>query len=336
MDGVEAMVPFYQRGGFRLAQRDRRFQFIGRNGQLQAGPGARAADLSAFDADHFPAPRPAFLAAWLSQPGVVSLAAVEGSRVTGYGVLRRCRAGRKVGPLFATSAEVAEAAGRPRRRRAGRESLRRRPGAQPGRPGDGPPLGDARGLRLRPDVPRRSAVAPRCGDLRGHHLRAGVSGHGWALSQHPQQPGHDPLLLRSGDAIDLALGPGRLLRRRSRGRRSRPGRPPPGARAHTWGTACGAGRAAAPARHRRSPSSPRGRSFAFFSASSRAKNSSSALDGLRVVVSAMVLSSLGLLSRAGGAAAPRRGWGGWLGSRRPWRADGARAPRLADGWRRAR
>ena len=112
MDGVEAMVPFYQRGGFRLAQRDRRFQFIGRNGAAHAGlvPARELpfADLSAFDADHFPAPRPAFLAAWLSQPGVVSLAAVEGSRITGYGVLRRCRAGRKVGPLFATSAEVAE------------------------------------------------------------------------------------------------------------------------------------------------------------------------------------------------------------------------------------
>jgi hypothetical protein len=39
---------------------------------------------------------------------VVSLAAVEGSRVTGYGVLRRCRTGRKAGPLFATSEVVAE------------------------------------------------------------------------------------------------------------------------------------------------------------------------------------------------------------------------------------
>ena len=112
MDGVEAMVPFYRRGGFRLAHRDRRFQFTGRNGAGHAGlvPARELpfADLSAYDADHFPAPRPTFLASWLSQPGVVSLAAVEGSRITGYGVLRRCRTGRKVGPLFATSEVVAE------------------------------------------------------------------------------------------------------------------------------------------------------------------------------------------------------------------------------------
>ena len=79
MDGVEAMVPFYQRGGFRLSQRDRRFQFTGRNGAAHTGlfPARDLpfADLSAFDADHFPAPRPTFLASWLSQPGVVSLAA---------------------------------------------------------------------------------------------------------------------------------------------------------------------------------------------------------------------------------------------------------------------
>ena len=59
------------------------------------------------DAARFPAPRPAFLASWISRPGVVALCAVEGSRVVGLGVLRPCREGRKVGPLLALDATVA-------------------------------------------------------------------------------------------------------------------------------------------------------------------------------------------------------------------------------------
>lgn len=111
LDGVEAMVPFYARGGFRLAHRDRRHRFTGGgsrpDGALVPASSVPLDELAAFDAARFPAPRPAFLASWISRPGVVALCAVEGSRIVGLGVLRPCREGRKIGPLLALDATVA-------------------------------------------------------------------------------------------------------------------------------------------------------------------------------------------------------------------------------------
>lgn len=68
MDGVFAMVPFYERGGFALAYRDLRFEGIARG---TADPQARSLDPSmfalveAFDRAYVPAPRPSFLGQWM-------------------------------------------------------------------------------------------------------------------------------------------------------------------------------------------------------------------------------------------------------------------------------
>jgi Acetyltransferase (GNAT) family. len=51
--------------------------------------------------------RERFLAAWLAQPGVMTRVAVRNGQVAGYGVLRRCLTGYKIGPLFADSNEIA-------------------------------------------------------------------------------------------------------------------------------------------------------------------------------------------------------------------------------------
>jgi GNAT superfamily N-acetyltransferase len=112
MDGVFEMQPFYAKGGFAFAGRDLRFEGI-----VDAGP----PDLSlvdahevpfdallTYDAAHFPAPRPRFLEAWIAQPGARALAAVENNRIRGYGVVRPCRRGFKIGPLFAADAAIAE------------------------------------------------------------------------------------------------------------------------------------------------------------------------------------------------------------------------------------
>lgn len=45
--------------------------------------------------------------AWIAQPDAVALATVDAGRVAGYGVVRRCKAGCKIGPLFANDAGVA-------------------------------------------------------------------------------------------------------------------------------------------------------------------------------------------------------------------------------------
>jgi hypothetical protein len=60
------------------------------------------------DACGFPARRERFLRLWTTQPQGRALALRSEGRVTGYGVLRRCREGYKVGPLFARDRRGAE------------------------------------------------------------------------------------------------------------------------------------------------------------------------------------------------------------------------------------
>lgn len=112
MDGVFDMVPFYERGGFRLAYRDLRFE-----GVAVGGCSDRVTDLGAvpfaaieqFDRRFVPAPRGRFLSAWLAQSGGVGAALLDRrGELRGYGYLRPCRRGYKVGPLFADEGSVAE------------------------------------------------------------------------------------------------------------------------------------------------------------------------------------------------------------------------------------
>jgi GNAT superfamily N-acetyltransferase len=112
MDGVFEMEAFYARGGFAPAGRDLRFEGVGAASPIPPGlVGARevAFDaLLAYDAAHFPVPRRRFLERWIAQPGSRALAAVDPGGIRGYGVVRACRRGFKVGPLFAADAAVAE------------------------------------------------------------------------------------------------------------------------------------------------------------------------------------------------------------------------------------
>jgi hypothetical protein len=63
-------------------------------------------ELRALDRLCFPEARDRFLAAWLAPPRQALVAVVDG-HVAGYGVVRRCEEGHKVGPLFAQSEAVA-------------------------------------------------------------------------------------------------------------------------------------------------------------------------------------------------------------------------------------
>ena len=65
--------------------------------------------LAAYDATVFPAARPAFLRAWINSPGHVGRALVRDGALAGWGVIRPCRNGRKIGPLFADDRTAAEA-----------------------------------------------------------------------------------------------------------------------------------------------------------------------------------------------------------------------------------
>ncbi|SDB07075.1 GNAT family N-acetyltransferase [Bauldia litoralis] len=113
LDGVVDQQPNYARSGFNLAQRNVRF--AGVPGLEPAGdhPLVELADLSpdlsAYDADLVPAPRDGFLRHWVNPEHRRTLGYVEDGRIRGYGTIRPCREGHKIGPLFADTPTVAEA-----------------------------------------------------------------------------------------------------------------------------------------------------------------------------------------------------------------------------------
>ena len=112
MDGVFDMQEYYARGGFRFVCRDLRFE--GRGVESPQPEGIVEASslpferIDVYDRRHFPAPRTGFLRRWTQRPGGHALAMVEDDAIRGYGVMRPCRTGHKIGPLFAANSSVAE------------------------------------------------------------------------------------------------------------------------------------------------------------------------------------------------------------------------------------
>lgn len=113
LDGVPAQQDNYRRSGFDLAWRNIRYGGTVAGAPLRHHSVAEAADLpfamlEASDRQLFPAARTAFLRCWLSRPGHTAHVLMRGSEIGGYGVIRACREGYKVGPLFADDAAGAE------------------------------------------------------------------------------------------------------------------------------------------------------------------------------------------------------------------------------------
>ncbi len=120
LDGVLAQQENYRKSGFQLAYRNIRY-----SGRFSGITSARAAasepglsivpasrvngsELATYDSGLFSTARPAFLSSWLSQQAATALAVTADERLTGYGVIRQCRSGFKIGPLFAEDAAAAE------------------------------------------------------------------------------------------------------------------------------------------------------------------------------------------------------------------------------------
>ncbi len=112
LDGVVAEQENYKKSGFRYAYRNIRYEGRGRKEKL-ADPQIMAAEdvsmdeLSAYDRSVFLYPRVPFLTLWIKQPQSLAICYRSGDTIMGYGMIRPCRTGYKIGPLFSDSPLVA-------------------------------------------------------------------------------------------------------------------------------------------------------------------------------------------------------------------------------------
>lgn len=114
LDGVVAQQQNYQRSGFQFAHRNIRYGGAGGGNapdviNLVELSGVPFEEVVKYDRAFFPDDRTVFLQHWITQPGGTALGYWQGSQLIGYGVIRPCRSGYKIGPLFADQSEIAEA-----------------------------------------------------------------------------------------------------------------------------------------------------------------------------------------------------------------------------------
>lgn len=113
LDGVVEEQANYASSGFKYAYRNIRFQGKGTGGSQGTVELLKAADipfddLLNYDSAIFGVSRSAFLRAWIAQKGAFFAGVRDAGRFQGYGLLRPCRTGYKIGPLFSDSPAVAE------------------------------------------------------------------------------------------------------------------------------------------------------------------------------------------------------------------------------------
>ena len=114
LDGVLEQQKLYERKGFWPCYKSVRHQGVGIGLESRA-EGIKylsevpIEDLLAYDDQFFPVPRHVFTKSWTRQPGGIAVGALDKGELMGYGVLRECSQGYKIGPLFANDEKVADA-----------------------------------------------------------------------------------------------------------------------------------------------------------------------------------------------------------------------------------
>lgn len=112
LDGVYEMQETYEAGGFAFSHRGVRLRGTGGDSGddpgLVALPGLAFEQVAEFDRVHFGFDRSAFLKGWIDPAATHALGLTEGGDLTAMGVIRPCRTGFKIGPLFAADPDSAE------------------------------------------------------------------------------------------------------------------------------------------------------------------------------------------------------------------------------------
>lgn len=112
LDGVPAMQSQYAKLGFKLCHYNIRYAGKLRPTLLSNPAIVEIASipfevLFNFDCRYFPAERQNFLKSWIAQPESKALGYWQDDKLLGYGVIRRCIQGFKIGPLFAETPQIA-------------------------------------------------------------------------------------------------------------------------------------------------------------------------------------------------------------------------------------
>jgi GNAT superfamily N-acetyltransferase len=117
LDGVVAQQSNYKKSGFEFVHRNIRYsgrsqkiklELDGNYGSIVSLDQIPFSMIQAFDRSFFPQSRAGFLFSWISQPDSFALGLIADGVICGYGVIRPCRVGFKIGPLFANSEFAAE------------------------------------------------------------------------------------------------------------------------------------------------------------------------------------------------------------------------------------
>ncbi|WP_243902665.1 GNAT family N-acetyltransferase [Aetokthonos hydrillicola] len=111
LDGVVAQQDNYRKSGFQLAYNHIRYEGVG-GGVVPPGVvelnTLTFEELVIYDRQLFPAERSVFLQNWIHQPESASFGIITDKHLVGYGVIRTCGIGFKIGPLFANDEQIAE------------------------------------------------------------------------------------------------------------------------------------------------------------------------------------------------------------------------------------
>lgn len=113
LDGVVAQQENYKRSGFQLAYSNQRYEGAGggepvNDPQIVSLASLPFDTIAAYDAPFYPDERTTFLRHWLTQPQSTALGWIQDGRLAGYGVVRPCRSGYRIGPLFADAPDIAQ------------------------------------------------------------------------------------------------------------------------------------------------------------------------------------------------------------------------------------
>ncbi len=111
LDGVFDKMDSYANMGFIFAYRNLRFE-----SKIQGMLSENVIPVSdipfsqilEYDTRFFPTKREIFLKEWLTLPESKAYAIKSGEDIQGYGMIRKCRKGYKIGPLFAENDSIAE------------------------------------------------------------------------------------------------------------------------------------------------------------------------------------------------------------------------------------